>query len=56
MIKQSSEGSLVAQFSAEGLVDLLLKLETIKPDMEKQASGLAVDYAEAYYKARILVA
>ncbi|KAI6365428.1 hypothetical protein MCOR25_005355 [Pyricularia grisea] len=43
------EGS-IERFSFSGLVQFLLRMETIEPDMEKQASGLAVDYAEAYYK------
>ncbi|TLD22372.1 hypothetical protein PspLS_07751 [Pyricularia sp. CBS 133598] len=50
-MKESYQG-----FSFTMVVDLLSKLETIEPDMEQQASGLAVDYAEAYYKARIFVA
>nr|EAQ70968.1 hypothetical protein MGCH7_ch7g375 [Pyricularia oryzae 70-15] len=45
-------GGYRENFSFVELVELLSKMETIEPDMEQQASGLAVDYSEAYYKAR----
>ncbi|KAL5866294.1 hypothetical protein ACKVWM_011668 [Pyricularia oryzae] len=39
-------------FSYVQVSDLLFRLGKVEFDMEKQASGLAMDYSEAYYKAR----